>query len=274
MSGIKRKDHNFWLENKEFIAKANYKDTYYLESLCYKISSYIKNAPIPIVTSIDNKFGRIFFIVGEEKKGFVINNEVSPYDFITDVERWLSKFFPQYEVELEEEVDLSDEEKLEKMRNENLDMNDVIFLKKKVIRKEYGIIEKIFTRCDNESTNEFTFVLNGEKQRRMTYNLQNPIGIISFIDKCRNISNKIELRNFITNNSKLVAIVSEKKDIEINYTGRMMLNFFHYRIPDLINYEFICVNDFTYKWKNFVIHFNSLSLKEDCLKIIREYQHD
>ena len=37
---------NMWLEDTEFIKGLGFKDLYYLESLCHKISSFLKNVPI------------------------------------------------------------------------------------------------------------------------------------------------------------------------------------------------------------------------------------
>jgi hypothetical protein len=259
---IKRKI-NWWLEDTEFISKSDFHDLYYMETLCKYISNMVKNIPIPVLVSYDKKNKAIYFSIGKIKKGFDININVSYYDFITIVKRWLKQFFPSYEVE--KEIELTEDEiailiKRRKEKGEKVDYNEILLQRKKV--KEKGIIEKIIMIED-------TFTLykdNGERELRMSGSIEFPMSLSTFLDKLKKISNQRKRYNFIVENSNVLKTLHKsKQEISINYQGEQLFNFFEINFEDLKEYELQKIDDFHYKWGNFRIKFESISLRNDCL---------
>lgn len=264
-----KRNLNFWLEDKEFISRTNFKDTYYLEILCHKISSFIKKCPVPLVTSMDNKHQRILFMLGKIQQAFKLDVDISYYDYVEKVKQGLKQYYPQYEIEIEKDVDLTDEEKLFKVQKEKLDLNDVIFLKKKQLIKEKGIIEKVFFKEDM-----FLLNRNGIQELRTTAILGNPMPISKFKESLFKITNQYKKYEYIEQNSKLIKIIDKKSEIHIEYSGKQMLNFFKIRYESLKDYQIEKINDFTYVWGRFKIHFNSESLKDDCFKLYNEMKKE
>lgn len=179
---------NEWLNNEhEFITKCNFTDKYYLKELGKRLSYFLKGIPIPVVSTYDPTHYKIYFTVGNDKKGFSIDIDISYFDFITIVKRWLINFFPQYEVEKETIVDYTENEILE-MRNEAIklnlkfDTNELLNTPKKVIKIEKGIIEKIMLKSD-----EFIFNINGNKFVRISGTQNNLLPLSIFLKEVRYI---------------------------------------------------------------------------------------
>lgn len=251
---------NFWLEDSEFIGKSNFPDKYYLESLGKHISNYLKNAPIPVLTTYDPQNKRIYFSVGNEKKGFTLNTELSYYDYITIVKRWLTNFYPQYFLEYEIDVPLSDDEIYQKVR-EGINLNDAIQMTKKQNFKEKGIIEKIQLTAD-----EFILNINGQSQLRLSGTPQNPVSLSFFLKQIKNIKDQKEKKEYIFSNSlEIKPLSSNKKEIPINYQGHQLYNFFVVNFQDLISEPLKEIEPFIYSWGRFRIKFESKSLLSDCL---------
>lgn len=253
---------NWWLEDSDFLAKAEFHDHYYLESVCKHVANMIKNIPIPVLTSYDPKNKSIYFSVGKIKKDFKLDVNIAYYDYITIVKRYLYQFFPTYNIEYEKEVDLSEDEIWEKVNKEKMNLNDAIMCKKKTKVKEKGVIEKEVRLKD-----EFIINVNGKRQVRITGSLQFPMSLSTFMSKLKLIKNDKKRYDFIFENSTFIKDIGAipKQDILITYSGNQLLNFFKINFEDLKGSPLIQIDTFTYKWGVFRIKFESQSLKTDCL---------
>jgi len=262
----KNRKSNFWLEDIDFLKKTNFKDLYYLESLTKHISNFLKNVPIPVLATYDAKYKRIYFSVGQHKKGFSLDVEIAYYDYITLVKRWLRKFYPQYKVIYEIEDLLSENEIYEKIK-QGMKFSEAASLTKKVKKTEIGVIEKIKLVED-----EFILVVNGESQLRVSGTLQQPMTLKIFLNELKQISLNEEKRKFIFDHSKLIKILPNpnEKKILITYSGKQLLNFFKINFEDLKNYDLIEIEPFYYQWGRFYIKFDSKSLLNDCLELYKK----
>lgn len=257
----KRKS-NWWLEDSDFLKKSNFHDLYYLETVCRYISNMIKNIPIPVLTTYDPKSKGIYFSVGKIKKGFPLQVDISYYDYVTLVKRWLSQFFPSYEIEYEKEEEYSDDEIWKIVKEEKIKLNDALMLRKKIKVKEKGVIEK-----ETRSQDEFILNVNGNRQIRITGTAYLPMSLSTFMSELKSITDSKEKRNFILDNSTFVKHLDDnKQELNIAYSGKQLLNFFKINFEDLMNEELIEIEPFIYKWGKFKIKFESLSLKNDCLE--------
>jgi hypothetical protein len=224
----------------------------------------VKNIPIPTLVSYDKKNKAIYFSVGKIKKGFPIDINISYYDYTTLVRRWLHQFFPSYEVEID--IELSEDEIAEKIKEkkekgEKVDYNEILLLRKKV--KETGIIEKI-------TMSEDQFIINKnhiDRELRISGSVEFPMSLSTFLDRLKNIKNQTKRYNFIFENSSVLKkLHGSNQEININYQGTQLLNFFKINFEDLKQHTLEQIDDFNYKWGNFKIKFESVSLKNDCLK--------
>lgn len=267
--------NNSWLENSDFIAKIKFKDKYYLETLCFKIAAYIKNAPIPVLASFDVIHNSIYLNVGENKRFFTLTTDISYYDFITLMKEWCSQFYPQYKVEVEKEIEYTDEEIIELVKEKGLTLNDALQERKIIKYIESGIIEKVYFGNNSDNRDCFILNVNGNRQMRTSGNIN--IGVImpisEFMEKIRRIGieNPIILREFIFTNSKLLYDIKSDGEVLISYSGLQMINFIKINFLSLFNqgYELDQLDGFTYKWGMFRIIFDSRILMQDCLN---EYQ--
>ena len=255
------KDYNKWLEDSEFINSTNFEDKYYLESLCHHLSNFIKNVPIPVLCDYSERFKSIYFSVGEEKNNFPLTIDISYYDYITLVKRWLHQFYPQYRIEYEIEVELEDEEILDLVHNKKThSLNDALLERKPKTIIEIGIIEKEIRKED-----KFILNINGTKYLRITGN-KKPLLLKNFMKELRGIHDQQERKNYIMDNSTEVDIISYiEKPVKINYQSTQLLNFFKINFEDLKDYELKEITPFEYNWKQYVIHFSSITLRNDCL---------
>lgn len=259
---IKRKA-NWWLEDQEFISRTEFHDLYYMETLCKYVSNMVKNIPIPVLTSYDKKNKAIYFSIGRIKKGFPIDVNIAYFDYTTLIKKWLRQFFPSYEVELEVEVGLTEEEILDKVRIEKVDLNDALLMKKKEKVIEKGVIEKITILKDE-------FILNrndgGIRELRMSGSVEYPMSLSTFMDKLKNIQNQMKRYDFIFENSHVIRELREStQDINISYQGEQLINFFKINFDDMRKYSLEKIDDFHYQWGVFKIRFESVSLRNDCL---------
>lgn len=266
----KNKKINDWLEDPDFQSKIDFPDKYYLETLCYHISNFLKNTPVPVMSSYDTKNHKIYFSVGLEKKGFNIDVDLYYYDYITLVRRWLIQFYPKYEIEYDVEVEYSEQEIL-KMRNsaidegKKFDLNEALIAKKVIKQKEFGIVEKVTFKDD-----EFILKRNDYREVRITGTLQNPLIISRFLKMLREIKDDNEKSKFIFAHSRLIKRVDSEKDIIVTYQGKQMINFFEINFEDLYLYPLIKSDDFNFIWGRFKVKFESKSLRDDCLKLYNE----
>ena len=74
---------NEWLTDQKFLQNVEFYDKYYFNSLCLYIDNFIKNVPIPCITSWDYKYEQIYFTVGQESKPFKVDVNIAYRDYIT-----------------------------------------------------------------------------------------------------------------------------------------------------------------------------------------------
>jgi hypothetical protein len=255
------KDYNKWLEDSEFIYNTNFEDKYYLESLCHHLSNFIKNVPIPVLCDYSTRYKSIYFSVGDDKNNFPLTIDISYYDYITLVKRWLYQFFPRYEVLIDAELD--DDEILKLVREQGYNLNDALLERKKV--PEIGVIEKEIRKED-----QFIININGTKTVRITGN-KKPLLLKDFMKELRGIKDQQQRKNYILDNSReFSTVVTYDKVVRINYQNSQLLNFFKVNYEDLKDYELKESEPFVYEWKNYLIRFSSITLRNDCLKYYQE----
>jgi hypothetical protein len=80
---------NEWLVDKEYISTLEVNDLIYFEKLCESIHSYLTNISISVYCGWDGTNARLFFIHGYNKRFFDINSNISYFDFIQDVDKWI-----------------------------------------------------------------------------------------------------------------------------------------------------------------------------------------
>jgi hypothetical protein len=257
---------NWWLTDQEFLSRSNFPDLYYFETLCNHVSNMVKNIPVPVCTSYDTKNKAIYFSIGHIKKGFKIDANISYYDYLTIVKRWLITFYPCYEVQYEIERELTEDEMAEKAK-QGMNLNDIILFRLKEKITEKGFIEKITMREDS-----FILNRNNERQVRMSGTKLLPMSLSTFMDKLKLLKNDQKKFDFIMQNSIVIKnlVISERSEINIAYQGKWMLNFFIINYPDLKNKKLIEIDPFLYRWGIFKIKFESMSLKNDCLNYYNE----
>ena len=259
MEAKEKHKSNFWLGDPEFLSKTGFEDLYYLETLCIHINNYIKNVPIPVLTSYDTKNQRIFCSIGKEKRGFKVDTNIAYHDFITLMKKWIMTFYPTFNVTYEEEVSLTEDEMFQKVK-EGLNPNDVLNMTKKISKTTIGCIEKIQILEDL-----FVLNVNGVKQLRISGTLEHPLALSVFLKQLRKIKEDKRKKSFIFENSSLVKeLKKDKKEILITYQGKQLYNFFVINYSDLKDEKLEMLEPFLYKWGNFIIKFESKTLMEDC----------
>lgn len=263
--------NNAWLEDKEFIQKSTFDDKYYFEILGKHVSNYIKNVPIPVLTTYDSVNKRIYFSVGSLSKSWEIDVDVSYRDYITIVNRWLCQFFPKYEINKKVERLLTEYE-IAKMRDEAIkngetfNINDAMKQTKEVEVIEKGIIEKITLTSD-----EFILNLNEDKFVMVSGTRYEPLPLSKFLKTIRTLKTDEEKAEFIEKNSTMVKKMGEPlKKIPIAYQGKQMLNFFIINWQDLCKEEMVRIEPMEYEWGNFIVKFESETIRADCIKYYEE----
>ena len=256
---------NEWLENESFMSKIDFHNKYYIESLGKVLASYIKTVPIPVLTTWDPVNKRIYFHVGQEKRFFEVDENINYWDYTYLVHKWLYQFFPRFEVEEEKEVELSEEEIFEKVK-EGMNLNDALLLRKKAIVKDVGVITKIHITND-----EFVLNRNGFETIRISGSLENPLPLSSFLKQFRSLTDNKEKRDFILKNSKEIKeLPEEKKQIIIDYPSQMMKNFFTIRYDDLKKMNITKIYDNVYEMGRFKLVFESSDLARDCFRYLKQ----
>lgn len=257
---------NEWLEDEEFIARVDFHDLEYFKSLAKNVANYLKTIPIPVLSTWDPVHKNIYFLIGNEKKFFRVETDISYRDYITLVHRWTRTFFPTYEVETEGEDSLTEEEIIEEMKNDSkADLNELLLRKKYSKRIEKGTITKI--RITND---EFHLMVNNNEYVRLSGTMNNPMSLSIFLKHFRELKTDKEKRDFIFKNSEESRIVpNHRKEMIIEYENTMMLNFFVIQYTDLKNIDIIQDNEGFYTWGRYKIKFSSALTKEECFKYLR-----
>jgi hypothetical protein len=254
---------NSWLENEAFISKMKFNNLYYLETLCFKVAAFLKNIPVPVCATWDNKNKSIYFSIGENKHYIPIDTNIAYYDYITLIDKWARQFYPQYQVEIDTEIEYTDKE-IMGLVSQGVSLNDAILMRKPHSYIEIGVIEKIFIKKD-----EFIFNRNGEREVRMSgKGVSSPFPLSKFMEGIRKVSDPNEKKVYIEEHSKsIVPLRDREKEIVINYSGSQMLNFIKINFEDNKLYPLIPIDEFQYHWGIFRVVFESKILRDDCLAL-------
>jgi hypothetical protein len=263
---------NQWLENKEFLERVDFFNLEYFTSLCSYVASYLRSVPIPVLSTWDPVHKNIYFIVGKDKRYFKVDVDLSYWDYITLVNRWLSKYFPSYEVKYEKEISLTEDEIINRIKaNPKNNLNDLLLVKEKALVKEKGVIYKIKITED-----KFFINIDGQEFLRMSGTFENPMSLTIFLKLLKEIKDGQERKDFIfTNSEELKSLSTSRKEVLVQYTGKMMLNFFVTQFNDLKKEEITQYPDGSFCWGKFRIIFNSSLTKEECFSYLaKRYEQE
>ena len=264
----KGRNANGWLESSDFIRDVDYKNKYYLESLCHHIAAFLKNVPVPIISSFDSKHKSIYLIIGKDKRFFPLDEDISYYDMITLMKQWAIQYYPRYETVVRISRPFTDEEIMRLVKENGIDLNDALDLTTYEEVREIGIIEKVFIRED-----KFILTRNGVKELRISGgSLKNPVPLSKFMEKIRHTRNYDEKRKFIEENSVFEKFLPSEKEVFVNYSDNQMLNFFSINYKDLKGHEVIPdpYDNLAFKIGKFKIRFDSRLLRDDCLAYLEK----
>lgn len=260
---------NEWMINEQFLSKIDYHNKYYIESLGKILYSYIETIPIPVISTWDPLNKRIYILVGQEKRFFEVDENISYFDFTFLVDSWLKKFFPKFCIEEECKIPLDDNEIIEKVKN-GMSLDDALLERKDAKIKDIGVITKIQITND-----EFYFNRNGNEHIRITGSLDNLIPLSVFLKTLREIKNDIEKRDFILNNSReLKSVSNNKAQIIVDYPEMMMMNFFIIRYETMKKIPLLRITEKLYEWKHFKITFKSEGNERDCIRYLKQKRLD
>ena len=269
----KKEYSNNWLTDSDYIKKQVFSDSYYLESLCYTISSFLKNTPVPIVAKLSKTFEKdnlMEFSIGSIFKVLKVTTVYSYYDFITLVKQWAYPYYPSYSVDEEINVPYSHEEMLDILKNDpSVDMNDVLNMTKKETVVEKGVIEKIVLKED-----KFIFNRNGKRSIYISGTIKNPMSLSSFKKSLLNITEDKAKKKFIEENSTFVQDLDKEKSIVIDYQGQQMLNFFKVNKSELLSSEVDNPAPFVWRFGRFLVKFSSQSLMDDCIRYFKNKKEE
>jgi len=266
---------NEWLITKEFLARAEVPNRLYFEELCEHVYEYLKNTPVPVLSTFDPKNLRIYFTVGHDYKNWwIINEDYAFADMITLMRRWVKNFYPSYQVDYEDEVPLSEDEVWVKVREEGVKLEDALEMKKKVSVIETGVVGEITLSKD-----EFEFTKNRKKTLRVSGTLDNPLPLHKFIKYIRFIKDGREMRDYIFKNSLEIQEFPDKEDdVIIEYKDKKLKNFFIVNFPNLVMKQLYPIVDGDYKhywrWGKYVIQFNSHYVQDECLEYVEEKRRE
>lgn len=256
---------NEWMVNEKFLSIIDYHNKYYIENLGKVFSKYIESLPIPVITTWDPNNKRIYVLVGNEKRFFEVDDNVSYFDFIYLVEQWLYQFFPKFEIEEEVDVGLDDDEIYEKVQK-GMSLDDALLIKKKSIKINKGIITKIYITND-----EFTFSKDGKEFIRITGSLNNLLPLSTFLKKLRELKSDVEIKDFIYSNSReLKQLSGDMSQILVDFHDKMIKNFFIIHYEELKDKPIIKITNLIYEWDKYKIVFETKEIEKDCLHYLRQ----
>lgn len=270
---------NNHLTDSQYLKALNYKDEHYLLSLCQSLWEFIKNAPVPIYTDIyrlkSKDIVNIKLSIGDKFSIYKVDSDISYFDFIYRYKLVAEQFYPQYSFEEEVEVELETEEMMKVASETDISLNDVVFLTKKISKKQEGVIHKVMLSKD-----EFLFEHNGERSIRTSLcaeNIKDILPVRTFLQNVRTMFykkvNGIIIRDYIFNNTKEVQKLVKKEDenkVVIEYAPAMMKNFFKIHFNSLKENSLERVTDLHHNWGKFVIVFYDTISEQECINYYRK----
>jgi hypothetical protein len=263
--------NNKWLRDEQFIEGLNTDvSKLYLQDLCSYLNSFLNTAPLKVVTTWDREDRGIIFFMGNYRKMFELDVNISKYEFITLIKNWLIRFYPQYEVELKRERELTSSE-IAKIRKDCLDngkpfdLNNYLNERVEYTETEKGIITKVFLLQD-----QFILQVNKTKYLCAPGSTKIPIRMSEFMNTLRKMklthkSNQ-DIYDYIKLNSFIINEIKEDK-VNIKYKDKTMLNFFKINFQYIFENGLNKKNNFLYESGKFIIDFcGDRYLKESCLE--------
>lgn len=252
---------NDWLVDESHIESLDFEDKYYLKSLCGFLYSYMKRLPIPVV--IQWKAKGIEIRVGNNSNYFPVSVKLPTREWIILCDNWLSDFFPQYESERIEERELTEEEVLHELNKGNLNIDDVLEIKKIEKVKQFCIIERMYKKKD-----QFKFTINGKSEiRQAGESYKELLPVSKFIEQCNKLKGE-ELKEYVENHSRFITNLDFDDNIFINHKGIQLINFFIVHRKYLMGETPVKENFLTYRYGKFLIEFESDTHKQDCEKAL------
>lgn len=255
--------NNWWMIDDNFLNYSPYPNKYYLKEVCKHVYNFIRKLPLKVVTSLDNKNFKIYFIVGNNKKGFSIDDSIYYEDYLNRIKKWLEIFYPQYEVEIEKDVCLTNTEIWNKVKSEGISFDDACGRVKTIKEIERGRIIRVDLHQD-----QFIFELNGSKTIRISGTIDKSMFLSYFLEQIRLLDSDYEIRDFILNNSTPFKVLNNiEKEKIIDYTGKMMKSFIINNFEDNKHHDLIKKSDLHYEWGQYILYFQSEILEYDCIKL-------
>lgn len=252
---------NIWLTEESYLNSLGYHDSYYLRSVCDFLFLYLKRLPIPILTKYVNK--SIEVRIGSNAKSFPISTKLTPKEWITLVDRWLSSYFPKYSVVGKTLRPLTEDEAIHYLNSGKYSTEEVFSMQIEDTFEESGMITRMYKKKE-----EFRFVMNGKTSIRHAGGSYKESLLVSQFMKNANSLSGQELRDYIMNHSRHVVDLDDDKEVFINHKGIQLINFF------IVNKDYILVNtetpinSLTSRFGKFLIEFESLTHKSDCIKAL------
>jgi hypothetical protein len=256
---------NWWLSDNYYLDSTTFKDKLYLHELVIEVREYIFKAPVPIVSFwIDEKHSILFKVGKDNHKLIKVSVDIATKDFVTLIEHWSKQFYPQYKVEEIIEKPLTQEEKIQGIKEGLFNLDESFNRTKKTKIQESGIITRVFFMED-----KFTILINGHKQVRLTGNYSTPLPISVFLKNIRKIKDPVEKKAYIFNYSTKQNDKVKEKEILINYIGKKLINFFKINREELSRSSFEEKEGGFYKVGRFLINMrNSESILQEAKEII------
>jgi len=288
---------NSWLVNENFIKRIDFEDKYYLEELFKVLDNFVKVIPISIALSWDKVHKSVYVSIGQEfKKFFPVSVDVSYKDYCKIIENSIISMYPRYELLLEKEEFLSNDEIYDIVRETKRDVQEVVHDTKKIKVRRSGIITKIYLTKDefrfqemenehkkvsirmsgNASNNNFINLSNFLKTIRMFERSINEEAIDKYkikdvVYKKNNFDQEIiDFKKTFENSLTKQQINDIQKEIEVKKYNWIMENSTFVREVDLRENEYVVDYDGKMMINFFKINLNELK-QHKIVKITEEH---
>lgn len=257
---------NKWLINekelKEISDRNKFKTDFYL--LCSKIYTTVLGFPTPCISTFFEREKYFCFMIGKNILKIKFNDEeIVDYNFCEIIRVWAYKFFPHYTIEEEIEKEYNTYELNKLVENKNI---DELINEKELILKNFKI-EKIFVKNDS-----FLVKIGNDNFIMMT---KANIPLSLFLKKLRRIKNNEDKKEFIEKNTKKIMQINDiNKNIDIDYKGKQLEEFFKIRIVSYFNENFKRIGELIYRWGKFIFRFENEIEIENTIFILEKSKNN